>query len=731
MKKILLFLCLLGTSLLFAETTETWSREIQSSLGKIKIFQPEVETLSDNTMESRSTVIFEKEGQKPVFGAIWFESSISTDFDERKITLDDAEITASQFPQMDENETNQIHQIIEKDIPNWDLEFSLDELLATIQLDQIKMEQGIKNTPPTVLFATTPTALIIINGKPIFKDIENTELKYVVNTPFLIVQDKNSDKLYLKGGKYWYTSDDMFEGWHFAEQIPSALLDLDKNKDQTPEDTSSQIISNFIVKTVPTELLMSNGNPEFAPVKNTGLLYMTNTDDDIILNIETQEYFTLLAGRWYKSSDLFSNDWSFVSPDSLPIDFYSIGSDTPISNVRVHIPGTIEAKTAVLETQIPQTAEIDRHSTSYSVTYDGKPTFKKIQGTDILYAINTEKDVLLVDGVFYSCDNGIWFESKDANGPWSVSVLRPNGIEDISPEYPIHRVKYVYIFDYTPDIVTVGYYSGYMQSYVYRGTVFYGSGYYYQPWYRNYYYARPLTYGFGAHYSTRSGWSFSYGLSFGGNYWLHDNYFYRSYYRGFWGNLGYNYHPVRPHFVNHNRGFYKNRKMPANYRNIETSPRYKMAGKPNNLYLKKQPQGIKRTGNSYFDSKSGKQVKTKKMIVTPRSASRNTVKKNTFSNIKLKNSSNRREQWKNVTPKSQNNRDDVYIENNQRDNPPQNKGKINLFENKSPKEERRVENNSQRNTRSEARSENRRRSEKSNNNNNNQREERRIDRRGR
>ena len=26
---------------------------------------------------------------------------------------------------------------------------------------------------------------------------------------------------------------------------------------------------------------------------------MTNTDNDIILNIESQEYFVLLAGRWF------------------------------------------------------------------------------------------------------------------------------------------------------------------------------------------------------------------------------------------------------------------------------------------------------------------------------------------------------------------------------------------------------------------------------------------------
>lgn len=723
MKKLLLIFCIIGASILSAQTSETWSREIITPLGKIKVYQPEVETLSENIMESRSTVVIEKEGQKSIFGAVWFESSISTDLEERKVTFIDAEITASQFPKMNEGDIEQIQKFIENDITNWDLEYSLDELLATIQLDKSKIESGIKNTPPTILFTTTPTALILINGDPIFQDIENTDFKHVVNTPFLIVQDKSSNLFYLKGGKYWYSSSNLFNGWQFARQIPASLIDLQKKHTTAIEDSSSQLITNFIVRTDPTELLTSNGNPEFAPIKNTGLLYMTNTDNDIILNIESQEYFVLLAGRWFKSSNLNSNDWAFVSPDSLPVDFYNIGTDTPVSNVRAHIPGTKEAKIAVLETQIPQTAEIDRHSVDFEVNYDGKPTFKKIQGTDMLYAINTEKDVLLINGTFYSCDNGIWYESKEANGPWIVSISRPEQVEDIPAEYPIHRVKYVYIFDYTPDFVTVGYYSGYLHSYAYRGTVFYGSGYYYRPWYRNYYYPHPLTFGFGAYYNTRTGWSFSYGLSFGGYYWLHDDYFYRSYYRGLWGYRGYRYYQTRPSHIDHRRGYYHKtrRNMRVNYRDVIHSPRYKMAGKSDNLYLRNK-KGVKRTGNSYFDSRSGTRIRNQEKVIRPRYEKINTRNTTRPSRIELKSNSHGRDQWQNVTPRRER-------KERQRDDFPQNKGKINLFEiNNDTKEEKRMEREAQ--YRSENRSKERR-SERQNNLNSNSREDRRIDRRGR
>ena len=727
MKKLWITICVLGASLLFANAAETWPKEINTPLGMIKVYQPEVEIFSDNAIESRSTIVLEYKGKKPVFGAVWFESSVSTDFDERKVTLIDAEITANKFPDMNEAEIEKINRFIEDDISTWNLEYNLDELLATVSIDQNKMDLGINNTPPTILFTTAPTALILINGDPIFEDLENTSLKHVVNTPFTILQDKNSNQFYLKGGKYWYTSPDLYLGWGFAKQIPATLLEIQR-KLSNQEDTSSQVISNFIVRTDPTELLSSNGDPEFAPIKNTGLLYMTNTDNDIILNIETQEYFTLLSGRWYKTFGLHSNEWSFVSPDSLPADFYNIGENTPVSNVRANISGTKEAKIAVLETQIPQTATIDRRSANLEVSYDGKPTFRRVKSTGILYAINTDKDVLLIDGVFYACDNGVWYQSKDATGPWIISISRPEEVEEIPLEYPIHRVKYVYVFDYNSDYVTVGYYSGYLQNYVYRGTVFYGTGYRYSPWYGSYYYPRALTYGYGAYYTSSLGWSFSYGLSFGGYGWVHDDIFYRNYYRGLWGPRGYRYHYTRPSHIDHRRGYYhKTRKpMRVDYRDVSRAPRHKISSaRPNNLYLRNKT-GVRRTGNTYFEPKTGKSVRVNERNLRPRFENDRIRNAPRQKELQLKNSVQRREQWKDVTPR------------NRRREQPINPGKVNLFETK-PINERRVEprdgtrNEKRSEPRTEKRSEPRveKRTDNRSNRDDNKREERRIDRRGR
>ncbi len=79
----------------------------------------------------------------------------------------------------------------------------------------------------------------------------------------------------------------------------------------------------------------------------------------------------------------------------------------------------------------------------------------------------------------------------------------------------MYNVKYVYIYDTTPDVVYVGYTPGYTGCYVYGSTVVYGTGYYYSGWHGTHYYARPATYGFAVRYNPWTGWSVGFGMTFG------------------------------------------------------------------------------------------------------------------------------------------------------------------------------------------------------------------------
>jgi len=365
---------------------------------------------------------------------------------------------------------------------------------------------------------------------------------------------------------------------------------------------------------------------DYQAIEGTKLLYVANSENDIIMDINSQFHYVLLAGRWYYSKSLKDGDWKFQEPKNLPEDFKNIPEDSPMASVRASIPGTSEAQTALLEQSIPQTATIDRNNATVSVTYDGEPKFEKIEDTEVSYAINTDKTVLQI-GVYYYCvDDAVWFLSDNPKGPWIVSDRRPKEVDDIPPDSPVYNVKYTYIYETTEDAVYVGYTPGYTNSYAYDGVVVYGTGYYYQPWYGAYYYPRPVTWGFGVHYNPWTGWGFSVGFSNGWIRWgIHPHR------RGLWGPRGYHHgyrhgynrgyrHGRNQGFKrgyaagsrNSNRNVYNHRsngvRQTNNARNSQANNhvnnKARSSGKSNNMYSDRNGNVYQRNQNGSYQNRS-------------------------------------------------------------------------------------------------------------------------------
>jgi hypothetical protein len=163
-------------------------------------------------------------------------------------------------------------------------------------------------------------------------------------------------------------------------------------------------------------------------------------------------------------------------------------------------------------------------------------------------------------------------------------------------------VKYVYIYDYTPEVVYVGYTPGYVHSYVYGGCVYYGTGWYYRPWYGTYYYPRPVTYGFGVHYNPYTGWGFSFGVSVGGPAGWFSVGFHSPRY-GYWGPAGYRYGYNRGYANGYNRGYYHGAR--AGYRAGQATARTRPSR--DNIYADRG-NGVRRTADRTYNPRSGNQL---------------------------------------------------------------------------------------------------------------------------
>ena len=227
--------------------------------------------------------------------------------------------------------------------------------------------------------------------------------------------------------------------------------------------------------TEPAEMILTDGPPSYMPVKGTRLLRVINTESTLFLHSGDGKLYFLVAGRWFRSGSL-NGPWTAASTD-LPPDFARIPEDDPAAYVKASVPGTPEARDAVLLASIPSTTTVQLAPVTETVTYSGPPQFVAIPSTTVQYAVNTPNQVFLVSGSYYWCYGGAWFSAVSANGPWTYCTSVPAAIYTIPPSNPNYNVTYVVVQSTTPTTVVYSQTSGYSGQYVAaNGVLMFGMG---------------------------------------------------------------------------------------------------------------------------------------------------------------------------------------------------------------------------------------------------------------
>lgn len=601
MKSFYTLLCMLGSTLLFGLSVtaqDAWPKTITTPQGTvIKLYQWQPESYSGNNLKAKAAIsVLESGKPDPVFGMVWLTAT--TENNGNRVLVKQAQMENIKLPaEVYDGNLEKYADALEQYINQGSVGFAQSDLQTSLDLNnqQTQLSQQISNTPPKVLYSNTPAILVLIDGAPQLQRNSEWGVDAVVNTPFTII--KNHDgRFYLYGGKHWYVASSATGPYSMTTQVSQNLQTIaqqvnDASQNNGAEkETDENIMYKIIVSTEPAELIQTNGEANFAPVSGTDLLYVSNSDDDIFMDVQTQQYYVLISGRWYKSKTL-SGQWQYVPSDKLPQDFARIPEGSPKDNVLASIAGTSASQDALANAEVPQTAKVDRQQAKADVVYDGDPQFESIEGTDMDYAVNTSASVIRWRNRYYSVDNGIWFESYSALGPWTVAVVRPSVVALIPPRYPVYNMKYVYIYDVTPDYVWMGYTPGYLNTYIYGPTIVYGTGYYYRPWFRHYYFPRPYTWGFGIRYNPWFGWGFGFNYNAG---WFHASIGFGSPwgygYGGWWGprvyRPAYCYAPYRTRGGYYGGGYYSNA-----YRS-RTNINIIQINRTNNIYNYRSGRGV-------------------------------------------------------------------------------------------------------------------------------------------
>jgi hypothetical protein len=536
---------------------DPWPRDISLSNAALLVYQPQIDTWEGNRIAFRAAVAIKPAGEKQeTFGVVFATARTQVDKVAREVVFEDLRVTKSDFPTLPERGAAYAAEVQKR--------FASD--LKTISLDRLESSlaaAGVKpsavtvdNTPPRVIVSYSPAILVPIDGAPVLKPIPNhARFQRVINTRALIVKGGFDDRYYIHVYDGWLASNGLSGPWSQASLAPlmqndfdrimhdlakSGAVDLlDGGPKAAPKPSLSKGVPTIHTSEVPAELIVFSGQPDFVPIVGTQLLWASNTTNDALIDIASNDYYVLLAGRWFRSATL-SGPWTFTPSNALPADFARIPPHSLAATVLPSVAGTPQAQQAVIANSIPQTATVQiKNGPTFTPSFDGPPQFAPISGTPLTYVPNSSEPVIQVNpNAYYAVVAGVWFTSTQITGPWTVATSVPPVIYGIPPSSPLHYVTYVRIYEATPQYVYAGYTPGYLGVVIEpAGTIVYGTGYAYSPWIGNVWYPSPVTYTVAAApiYNPYVGFTFGFAMGLATAGW------YAPYYGGYYGAY---YHPA-------------------------------------------------------------------------------------------------------------------------------------------------------------------------------------------
>jgi hypothetical protein len=502
-----------------------WPRTYEmSSARNLTIYEPQVASWDrqKHVVAYAAVAYSTSASNKPDLGSIKLEADTSVSLEERLVRFSTIDLTEVHFPKLSREQTGEITRFVREALPDDERIIALDRMMAAVETSDILPHDvpGIKSDPPKIFYSSTPAILVNLDGEAIWSPIQDNDLRFAVNTNWDLFEHGPTKTFYLRDEASWLQATNIAGPWTPAGKLPDSFSKLPAG-DANWKEVKAALPGNKLdakkapqvfVSQEPAELILLEGKPKYEKVEGTSLVWLSNTESDVFRAGTNGTIYYLVAGRWFAAND-FTGPWTFATL-SLPPDFQKIPLEHERSRVLASVPGTRQAAEGILIAQIPETARVNiKTLKAPEVSYQGEPKFEPEKGAPpVESAVNTDKDIFLIRGVYYMCYNGVWFSAKGPNGPWEVETNVPKEIYQIPASSSNHHVTYVTVEDDDDDDdwATFAVVAGYTGMMIAWGCAVWGTGWYYPPyvWYGGMYpayYPRWGTYGYSAWYNPYTG----------------------------------------------------------------------------------------------------------------------------------------------------------------------------------------------------------------------------------
>src|SRR6267142_114154 len=342
----------------------SWPREKYSNGTRLIIYQPQVDDWKNfQDLSWRMAISLAPKSGKTVLGVVEMKGNTNVDNVAKVVAITNPQITGTYFPSLDKATADKMEQLFRTFVPPT-FSISLYHLIASTPKKAAPAGVQLNNDPPKIFVGYRPSILLSVNGEPVLSVVPNTNLQFVVNTQWPLFLDEGSSTYYLAVGQQWLTSSRLDGQWSATKELPPEMSKVPQDKQWSalkkfipPPANTKGVPPDVFYSDKPAEIILFDGQPVYAQIPDTQLEYATNTNSVVFVYKPTQQFYYLTAGRWFSAADL-QGPWTYATPN-LPADFAKIPLSSPASAILVSVPGTEEAKDAVLLAQVPTTVTVN------------------------------------------------------------------------------------------------------------------------------------------------------------------------------------------------------------------------------------------------------------------------------------------------------------------------------------------------------------------------------------
>src|SRR5262249_10350711 len=341
----------------------SWPRERYQNGTRLIVYQPQVDDWKNfQNLSWRMAVSLTPKSGKTVVGVVEMKGNTSIDNVAKLVTITNPEITGTYFPSLDKATADKMEQLFKTFVPPT-FSFSVDHLIASTPKKVAPAGVQLNNDPPRIFVGYRPSILLSVNGEPVLSEVPDTNLKFVVNTEWPLFFDQGDSVYYVAVGQQWLTASSLAGQWSPTKKLPPDMSKVPQDKQWSalkkfipPPANPKGVTPDMFYSDKPAEVILFDGQPVYGQIPDTQLEYATNTNSVVFVYKPAKQFYFLTAGRWFRAGDL-QGPWTYATPD-LPADFAKIPLSSPASAILATVPGTEEAKDAVLLAQVPTTMTV-------------------------------------------------------------------------------------------------------------------------------------------------------------------------------------------------------------------------------------------------------------------------------------------------------------------------------------------------------------------------------------